>query len=107
MVLGMTETSGSSPHGAPVRYDVERGIATLTLDSPHNRNALSAAMVAALHERLAEASSDGAVRAVVLTHTGTTFCAGVDLSEAREGSMTGGVARLLDLLRAIVELPKP
>jgi len=47
------------------------------------------------------------VRAVVLTHSGGTFCAGADLSEARVGSMATGARQLLGLLAAIVELPKP
>lgn len=91
----------------PVRYALDRGVATLTLDTPHNRNALSAALMAALGDRLAAAGSDDAVRVVVLTHTGGTFCAGADLSEARGGSMATGAERLLGLLSAIVELPKP
>lgn len=92
---------------APVRARVEAGIATLTLDAPHNRNALSGAMVTALRSALAEAADDGAVRAVVLTHAGGTFCSGADLTQARRGSMTTGARQLLELLRAIVELPKP
>ena len=48
------------------------------------------------------------VRAVVLTHTSNTFCAGADLAEgAREGGPAKGVARLVALLRQIVELDKP
>lgn len=91
----------------PVGYAVDRGVATVTLDSPHNRNALSAALVTALGERLAAAGADDAVRAVVLTHTGGTFCAGADLSEASGGSMATGAERLLGLLTTIVDLPKP
>ncbi|OOL27494.1 enoyl-CoA hydratase, partial [Rhodococcus rhodochrous] len=65
-----------------VRYDVSEGFATLTLDSPHNRNAISARLVAQLRQGLADAAADDGVRAVVLTHEGGTFCAGADLSEA-------------------------
>jgi enoyl-CoA hydratase len=93
--------------GGPLRYGVEAGVATLTLDTPHNRNALSAAMVAALRDRLAEAAVDAAVRVVVLAHTGGTFCAGADLAEARAGSMATGARALLELLAAVVELPTP
>ncbi|GGU67904.1 enoyl-CoA hydratase [Streptomyces albospinus] len=85
----------------------ERGIATLTLDSPHNRNALSARLVAELHQGLADAAADDGVRAVLLAHTGTTFCAGADLTEATSGAATDGPLGLARLLRAIVELPKP
>jgi enoyl-CoA hydratase len=102
----MTSAPASGP-AELVRYDVDRGVATVTLDSPHNRNALSSALVAQLAARLGQATADEAVRAVVLTHTGRTFCAGADLAEAREGSMASGAGFLLGLLTAIVEMPKP
>ncbi|MEV5639250.1 enoyl-CoA hydratase family protein [Streptomyces flaveolus] len=78
-----------------------RGVETLTLDSPHNRNALSAALVAELADALARAGEDTGVRAVVLTHTGTTFSAGADLRDPPDPDA------LVALLRQIVELPKP
>ncbi|NLV56315.1 MAG: enoyl-CoA hydratase family protein [Acidimicrobiales bacterium] len=91
-----------------VHLRVERGIATITLDSPANRNALSAALVTQLAAHLAAAVADDAARAVVLAHTGTTFCAGADLAEAaREGGPGKGTARLVDLLRSILEAPVP
>ena len=72
--------SAPSPAEA-VRYSSNLGVATLTMDQPHNRNALSAALRAGLADGLAAAIRDGAVRAVVLTHTGPVFCAGADISE--------------------------
>ncbi|HKC29591.1 MAG TPA: enoyl-CoA hydratase family protein [Jatrophihabitans sp.] len=91
-----------------VHYDVERAIATLTLDSPDNRNALSAQLVTELGDHLAAAAADDDVRAVVLGHTGSVFCAGADLKEqAAEGGPEAGTKRMLGLLRAIVELRKP
>jgi enoyl-CoA hydratase len=90
-----------------VQYSAERGIARIALDSPRNRNALSAALVEQVTSALAAAAADEAVRAVELTHTGTTFCAGADLSEARQGGMKEGTTRVLALLRHIVALPKP
>jgi enoyl-CoA hydratase len=90
-----------------VQYSVGRGIARIALDSPRNRNALSAAMVAQLTQALATAAADTSVRAVELTHTGNTFCAGADLSEASQGGMKDGALRVLALLRDIVALPKP
>ncbi|MFD0143796.1 MULTISPECIES: enoyl-CoA hydratase family protein [unclassified Streptomyces] len=80
---------------------LDRGIATLTLDSPENRNALSAALVAELAGTLTECGQDPAVRAVVLTHTGSTFSAGADLKAPPSPYA------FVDLLRQIVELPKP
>jgi enoyl-CoA hydratase len=91
-----------------VHYDLDRGIARITLDSPHNRNALSTALVAGLIDTLTTAAADDRAKAVLLTHTGKTFCAGADLSEARAGSGPGqGTAQLLTILRTIVEMPKP
>jgi enoyl-CoA hydratase len=91
-----------------VHYAVERAIGTVTLDSPANRNALSAALVGEASTHLATAAADPDVRGVVLTHTGTVFCAGADLKEqAAEGGPEAGTRRMLGLLRAIVELPKP
>ncbi len=95
----MTETSGL------VRYEAGVGVATVTLDSPHNRNALSARLVAELTDRLGEAGADRGVRAVVLTHTGRVFCSGADLAAAGTGSL--GTDAIMTLLRLIVELPKP
>lgn len=97
--------------GDLVRYAVDSGVARLTLDSPHNRNALSTTLVAGLHEGMRAAAADPAVRVVVLGHTGGTFCAGADLSEAA-GRDPGDVAvdrarEMTDLLRAILELPVP
>jgi enoyl-CoA hydratase len=89
----------------------EKPYARLTLDSPHNRNALSATLVEQLHQGLRDAAADSAARAVVLGHTGNTFCAGADLSQASGGDpfeMAADRAReLTALLRAIVECPKP
>ncbi|MEV5205373.1 enoyl-CoA hydratase family protein [Streptomyces sp. NPDC053720] len=83
---------------APVH---DRGITTLTLDSPANRNALSAALVGELATALDACAADGTVRAVVLTHTGNTFCAGADLTAPPEPHV------LVALMRQIVALPKP
>ncbi len=91
-----------------VHYALDRAIATVTLDSPANRNALSRQLVEELTAHLRTAADDDAVRAVVLTHTGTVFCAGADLKEqAGESGPQEGTRRMLTLLRAIVELPKP
>ena len=90
-----------------VQYSTDSGIARIALDSPRNRNALSAALVEQLTQALADANSDDSVRAVELTHTGGTFCAGADLTEASQGGMKAGTTRVLTLLRHIVALPKP
>jgi len=90
-----------------VRRTCERGVVTLTLDSPANRNAVSSRLVAELGDGLAQAGADKGVRAVVLTHTGSVFCAGADLNEATSGDPTSGPKHLVQLMRAIIELSKP
>jgi enoyl-CoA hydratase len=94
-----------------VRYEIDGSVARLTLDSPHNRNALSTALVEQLHQGFSRAASEPGVRVVVLGHTGGTFCAGADLSEAA-GRDPGDVAadrarEMTTLLRAMLELPVP
>lgn len=79
----------------------ERAVATVTLDAPANRNALSAVLVGELAGALAGCEKDDAVRAVVLTHTGNTFCAGADLRDPPDPDA------LVGLLRQIVALRKP
>jgi len=78
-----------------------RGVQTLSLDSPATRNALSAALVGELADALTDCAKDADVRAVVLTHTGNTFCAGADLRDPPDPDA------LVALLRQIVELGKP
>src|SRR5437660_484615 len=91
-----------------VHYEARDGIATITLDSPHNRNALSAQLRAELTERLEAATADSAVRVVLLTHTGTVFCSGMDLKEAAgAGAGTQGVNEFPAILERIWTSRKP
>jgi enoyl-CoA hydratase len=78
-----------------------RAVTTLTLDSPANRNALSTALVDELTTALTHTTENPDVRAVVLTHTGSTFCAGADLRDPPPPEA------LVALLRQIVASPKP
>ena len=91
-----------------VHLDVARGTATVTLDSPSNRNALSAQVRRELSAHLATALDEAAVRVVVLTHTGPVFCSGMDLREARGAGASGqGVNELPALLTTLERSPKP
>lgn len=90
-----------------VQYSADRAVARIALDSPRNRNALSAALIEQLTAALQTAAADDGVRAVELTHTGSTFCAGADLSEASQGGMRAGTERVIALLKLIVSLRKP
>jgi enoyl-CoA hydratase/carnithine racemase len=108
-------TRGAAPAPILRRHD-EAGVATLTLASPHNRNALSEAMLWALTETFAAIAADRSVRAVVLAHEGPAFSAGHDLKElsARRSDADRGRAyfteimgRCAALMQAIVALPQP
>jgi methylglutaconyl-CoA hydratase len=92
-----------------VRTATTAGIATLTLDSPPNRNALSTTMIRELLEALSGALTDTSVRVVVLTHTGPVFCSGADLKETAAGRANGTIPADVvgDLLAALWEFPKP
>lgn len=90
-----------------VHLQLSEKVATITLDSPHNRNALSRRLVAELEDRLVAADGAQEVRVIVLTHTGGTFCAGADLSEAVEFGMVEGTRALLRLLRLLVSMSTP
>jgi methylglutaconyl-CoA hydratase len=91
-----------------VHYATARGIATITLDSPRNRNALSRQLRAELLGHLRTALADDAVRVIVLGHTGPVFCSGMDLKEAGgAGSDDQGVNELPAILTLLLEAPKP
>ncbi|GAB7003629.1 enoyl-CoA hydratase family protein [Nocardioides sp. AN3] len=90
-----------------VHYDVADSVATITLDSPHNRNALSRQLMAELLERLERAAGDEQVKVVLLASSGRVFCSGADLSEASSGAAEDGPRSIVALQRAIVAHPKP
>lgn len=94
--------------GELVHREVARGVATITLDSPANRNALSARLRRELIDHLDAAIADDAVRVIVLTHTGTVFCAGMDLKESRGASAAQqGTAEVPRILETLWTSPKP
>jgi enoyl-CoA hydratase/carnithine racemase len=100
------------PDSAPIllRRD-EDGIATLTLNRPAARNALSVALMTELEAVLAAIAADRSVRVVVLAANGPAFCAGHDLKEMRGLATRDEVAAVFDLcsrvMTAVVRLPQP
>jgi enoyl-CoA hydratase/methylglutaconyl-CoA hydratase len=97
----------SEPPAELVHYSVADAVATITLDSPHNRNALSRQLVGELFERLGRAAADDQVKVVLIRAEGRVFCSGADLSEASDGGMDEGARRIVELQRLIVTLDKP
>lgn len=104
----MSESTSDAPL---VRYELRGGAAYLTIDSPHNRNAISERLLADLSAGVDRAGSDDGARAVVLAHAGGTFCAGADLKEAAaNGAGADPKSRTLAMIgamRGVIECPKP
>src|SRR4051812_4489626 len=98
-----------------VLYDVRGTAAVLTLNRPDRRNALSRELITALDEAVARAGDDSRVRSLIVTGSGTTFCAGMDLAElqeslgkpAEESPVWDDALRLAKLYDRIYTLPKP
>lgn len=97
----------------PLEVGREGGVLTLTLNRPDKRNALSSALVDALHSALESADLDAEVRVVVLTGAGKDFCAGADLeellasAEAPAEANEASALRLGSLFTRMRSLPKP
>lgn len=85
-----------------VHVEVTDGIATITLDSPHNRNALSRQLVTELFDALDRAERNTDASVVLIRSADRVFCSGADLSEAAEGGMEEGARALVALQRAIL-----
>jgi methylglutaconyl-CoA hydratase len=97
----------------PLGVSRDAGVLTLTLNRPDKRNALSSAMVEALHQALESADLDPEVRVVLLTGAGKDFCAGADLEEllasadAPPEANEAAALRLGTLFTRMRSLPKP
>ena len=97
----------------PVLYSVEGAIARITLNRPEKRNALNAAVIAGLKEKLRLASEDERVRVIVIAGAGKDFCSGADLSalqQIAQASVDENVEdahSLLELFVLIREIPVP
>ncbi|HEY7813672.1 MAG TPA: enoyl-CoA hydratase-related protein [Nakamurella sp.] len=94
--------------GPLVHLSTDSAVATITLDSPANRNALSARLRRELLAHLDAAIADPAARVIVLTHTGPVFCSGMDLKES-SGAAAGdqGVNELPRILQTLWSSGKP
>ena len=97
-----------------VLYEVEGAVATITINRPAARNALTAETKVALLDAVRAASASAAVRAVVLTGAGQAFCSGQDLREHAELLASGGGVALATvrthynpIIEAIAAMPKP
>jgi len=93
-----------------VHLHVASGIATITLDSPTNRNALSRQLTDELDQHFDAALANQQVRVIVLTGAGPVFCSGADLKEQRtanESKQRAGPGGLVPVLTKMWHSPKP
>lgn len=99
-----------------IRYDVTDQVATITIDRPEKRNAMTYAILADFRAAVARATADDAARVVVITGSGGAFCAGTDLSDLSDTpeDQRGGGGRAARTAEApptspwdIVACPKP
>jgi methylglutaconyl-CoA hydratase len=90
-----------------VHYRVDDHVASLVLDSQHNRNALSRQLVSELYGGLERAENEDDVKVVLIRANGPTFCSGADMSEASADGMEKAAGVLVDLQRRIATLTKP
>jgi len=90
-----------------VHLEVDGPLATITLDSQHNRNALSRQLVSELFAHLETTQADDDVRVVLVQAAGRVFCSGADLSEAGTEGMEEGARRIVALQRHVATMSKP
>jgi enoyl-CoA hydratase/carnithine racemase len=87
---GAATQSPADPTASPCLYEVDGHVATITLNRPHRRNAISGPMLMQLADHLAAAERDRGVRCVIITGAGKGFCSGLDLQDAAAGTGIGG-----------------
>lgn len=95
--------------------EMRGGLLMLTMNRPESRNALNAELCRVLTERLAAAAEDAAVRAVLLTGAGGTFCVGGDVKsmgaradrDAPESDRIAALRARMEASRILHEMPKP
>lgn len=90
-----------------VHLHLDGAVATITLDSEHNRNALSRQLMSELAAHLQTADEDDDVTAIVLRSAGRVFCSGADLSEAAGEGMAEGTQSIIGLQRQIAAAATP
>lgn len=95
---------------APVLIEVRGSVALIRIHRPERRNALDRKTATALRLAIEDATQDPTVRAIMLSGSGGTFCAGGDLSTLREAARTdprGTLEEFHALILSIVRTPKP
>lgn len=100
-------------HPSPILVEAYEGGARVTLNRPERRNAFDAPMVAEICKTFETLGQDHAVRTIVLTGSGPTFCAGADLAWMGTDRIVSApeaqqdAERLLTMFRTIDDCPCP
>src|ERR671922_1730235 len=94
-----------------IRYEVDGGIGTITIDRPEKRNAMTFAMLAEFIETVRKAGADDEARVLIVTGAGGAFCAGTDLADLNtvpgESRPVRGEADDSDVWWPLASCPKP
>ncbi len=90
-----------------IRTHTEHAVTTLSFDRPERKNAITAAMYAALADGLAAAAADPQVRVAIIQGTPAAFTAGNDLGDFLANPPTGEDSPVYRFLRGIAAFPKP
>lgn len=91
-----------------ILYEVHDGVATITLNRPEKRNALSATLVAELQQALRTGEDDASIRCIVVTGNGSAFCSGVDLDTPPQNTLDqNNPSSYPEVLRTMVYHSKP
>ncbi|MGD0426046.1 MAG: enoyl-CoA hydratase-related protein [Candidatus Acidiferrales bacterium] len=110
--MSKSETSVAASYDA-LKYEKDGAIATITLNRPDKRNAISGTMIDELLGALNSADTDGAVRVLILTGAGRAFCSGMDLETLQSIAKQTPEQNLADsrqmarMFHRIYSFPKP
>jgi 2-(1,2-epoxy-1,2-dihydrophenyl)acetyl-CoA isomerase len=93
-----------------VDYSAQGGVATIVINRPERKNAITLAMRGDIEEAFRKAQADADVRAVILAGAGSDFSAGADVGELGGGGPRGSLGRMRDLhsmCRVVARIDKP
>ena len=109
--MATTLAPDAADNDAPVLRSDADGIATLVLNRPRSRNALSSGTMAALQAEIDSIAADPSVRVLVIGANGPAFCAGHDMRELRANPTRDAIEALFaesgKLMLSLIRLPKP
>lgn len=109
--MATTLAPDAADNDAPVLRNDADGIATLILDRPRSRNALSSGTMAALQAQIDSIAADPSVRVLIIGANGPAFCAGHDMRELRGNATREAYEALFaesgKLMLSLIRLPKP